>query len=525
MTVNPSRIINDNDSVKSIKLEEAPNAIKNKINPFENSPEKTPSQIPRPTSSKGEKIRHLFIEWSLLSSFQCYPKIFQYKNMYAKIIWALFFFGFACLTFLFIVFGLLDYFEFEVVSKIRVYNEDTIVYPTITLCDANLFTTKEAEPLFDDVKIDEQIFFTLLEGNTDVPVNLKFDRTFYKVQQLLTHGMKKSFHLNDNEKQNTGFSMKNVLQSCFFNGKKCNISDFTWFYSYSLGNCFQFNSQRNASQPIKESKLSGFMNGLILFIRNLTNSNTHPTFYGSGLKVFVHNNSYLTSSAEEILVETGKLTSISVKKAFTYRAPVPYSECQDLSDFRSELYDYIKSLNGQYRQKDCFQMCLQNIILNECKCFFSMLPLLNTTYAPCSNLTETNCYMTTFTNANLNINALCSDKCPLECDYVTYDISMSTLNYPNRLFFEELKKDSPVYEHMSLEEFKQSHLAMYLYFPNKEYSEIKEAPKTKFVDLIANLGGALGIFLGFSIFTFVEVFEILFQIGLIFFKENVFFKN
>ena len=39
-------------------------------------------------------------------------------------------------------------------------------------------------------------------------------------------------------------------------------------------------------------------------------------------------------------------------------------------------------------------------------------------------------------------------------------------------------------------------------YPNNEHTEIRETPKTKFVDLISNLGGSLGIFLGFSIFSF-----------------------
>jgi len=42
-----------------------------------------------------------------------------------------------------------------------------------------------------------------------------------------------------------------------------------------------------------------------------------------------------------------------------------------------------------------------------------------------------------------------------------------------------------------------------------KYTEISQTAKTSVIDLILNLGGALGIFLGISVFSLVEVVEVL----------------
>ena len=469
---------------------------------------------------KTERIRKIFIEWSLMSTSHCYPKIFQYENIYAKIIWAVFFLGFAALTFCFLIFGLLDYFEFEVVSKIRVYNEKVLVYPTITICDSNSFTTKAAEHLLNDVVIQNKTYLDEIKFEKYKSKSKAIDYVMFKLQRYISYGMNKMYYLSDAEKQSMGISLQNILHTCYFNLVPCNASDFNWFYSYMYGNCFQFNSGKDGTQPLKETRLGGYKYGLQLFIRNLTNSNKHPNYVATGLRVFVHNGSYFSSSAQEILVEKGKQTSISIRKTITYREPWPYSECQDLTYFRSELYDYIKSKKSVYRQSDCLELCMQKITIEKCKCFNTLLPIYDKTISPCSAYNETECYLTSLLNALNTFDTKCNLECPLECDYVTYDIATSTLDYPSEQFFDDLKNSLEEYEEMSLDEFKKTHLLLNIFYPYREYTEIKEKPTTSFVDLVSNLGGALGIFLGFSIFSFVEVFEIVIHVLLIVLKKN-----
>ena len=66
------------------------------------------------------EAKHRLVEWSLSSNIHCYPKIFQSKNIYAKILWLICFLLFSFLTFWLVIKGVLDFLEFDVVAKIRV---------------------------------------------------------------------------------------------------------------------------------------------------------------------------------------------------------------------------------------------------------------------------------------------------------------------------------------------------------------------------------------------------------------------
>ena len=465
------------------------------------------------TTSKKAQLENKCIEWSLLTTFHCYPKIFQYKNASIRLMWALLFVVFACLTFWLVIRCIDDYLEYGVNTSIRVHNELATSFPTVTICNGNSLSTKAAYDLIHKFSYEIKNLTSNYKLNT---MNSALDLT----EKFKTTGMVKSFYLNESEKKLLGFT-SDIFQTCYFDGVECTPDeDFNWFFSYARGNCFQFNSGVNMSGhriPLKKTILEGREYGLKLLIGPLSNANKYSTFYARGLKVFIHNSSFLSSTAEEIFLEPGKNTDISLKKILQHKEPAPYSECHELTNFKSDIYDFMKGF--EYRQKDCVQLCIQDIINKNCNCFFTKLPVFNNSYLPCFNSFQISCSLKYFYNSSHEIDRICSSKCPKECDYVTYDWSSSSLEYPSQEFFETIQMNSEVYENVSYEAFKKNHLTFCLYYPYKQYTEISETPKISFIDLVSNVGGAMGIFLGFSIFSLVEVFEILFQVLLILFKN------
>ena len=453
-----------------------------------------------------------FKEWAVLSSAQCIPKIFQYDNKAAKVLFLILLLIFTFATFWFFIQGIFDYLEFDVISKIRVYSEETLIYPVISFCDANPFTSKDAELALKDYDRSKHINLYSLVGlnETEFIGDSKIQTFISKFFVTFSYGMYKAFDLNDKQKLELSNSLMKRIQYCIFNAKPCVKNDFSWYFSYLYGNCFSFNSNLNSP---KGTTLGGSMYGLILLIGNITNENKISTFYASGLKILIHNDSYLTSSTKQTLAETGKLTNIEIKKTFTYRQPFPYSDCIDLTHFRSDLYDQIKNSSRKYHQNDCFELCMQKQIIEKCECFHFSLPFYqNNSVKPCFSTNQSSCAFRLLLEFKANLDRQCKSECPLECDYVTYDLSSSTLNFPNEEYFADLKQDIPEYGNMSLEEYKQKHIVLNIFYSNKEYTEIRETPTISTIDLISNLGGVMGIFLGLSIFTFIEILELMFQI-------------
>ena len=67
---------------------------------------------------------------------------------------------------------------------------------------------------------------------------------------------------------------------------------------------------------------------------------------------------------------------------------------------------------------------------------------------------------------------------------------------------------------------------MYLvavYYPRSKYTIISELPKMSPFDLVSSVGGTLGLFVGLSFFTLVEMVEILLEVTSE--KVNSFYKN
>jgi len=59
---------------------------------------------------------------------------------------------------------------------------------------------------------------------------------------------------------------------------------------------------------------------------------------------------------------------------------------------------------------------------------------------------------------------------------------------------------------------------MKIFFPTTSYEQITDSPQFDIYALLANLGGTLGMFLAFTVFSFVELIEILFQSIWLFFS-------
>ena len=124
--------------------------------------------------------------------------------------------------------------------------------------------------------------------------------------------------------------------------------------------------------------------------------------------------------------------------------------------------------------------------------------------------------------------AECLKQCPHECNSVTYSQRVSFSEYPSRNYMEFLIKNNvylsnvlfPPDQHdpNTTSRFDDLVLArdslakIFVYFDEIKYTKISEEISVTFFDLIANIGGTLGLFIGISLLSFVELFELFFEI-------------
>ena len=464
-----------------------------------------------------KQLKSILIEWSLLTKFDCLSKIFEYENnVRAKVIWLLIFLSFNCLTFWLVSSSIIDFLKYEVVTKTEIVYETPSTFPTVTLCDNNPLTTIQAQVLLENITLSLNKPLGFLDENawdiTKLALMLVADPAF-----------------GDNNKQRLGLAREQFTW-CYFNNQDC-IDDLHWIYSYDFGNCFQFNSGLNKSNQrvdLEDTTVPGPDYGLQIDIGPLRQSNKYASSWSSGMIVFVHNSSSEATFSESVFVETGKWSYISVKRTLTHKEPRPYSECINLNAYSSCLYEFIVSeLRQVYRQQDCFKLCIQERILENCGCYYLGYPRLNAHTRPCTNGSDLDC----FTNEinHFDVHECVKNSCPLECDTVAYDLEWSSLVYPNMQLYNSLNSDQRAYyeellgqnKTLSYEMYKSLFVNLNIFFPSLQFTQITESPKMSPIDLLAQIGGSLGMFLSLSLFTFVEVFECLILIVYaLFFKKK-----
>ena len=108
---------------------------------------------------------------------------------------------------------------------------------------------------------------------------------------------------------------------------------------------------------------------------------------------------------------------------------------------------------------------------------------------------------------------------PLECKRIKYDLTMTFSNYPSNQYYEYLKNNSVILKHfknnltsITYDKLKSRILALNIYYDQLSYTKISEYPHTEIVELISNIGYIFSLFLGLSLLSFCELFQLIVNI-------------
>ena len=120
----------------------------------------------------------------------------------------------------------------------------------------------------------------------------------------------------------------------------------------------------------------------------------------------------------------------------------------------------------------------------------------------------------------------CFQECPVECASIYYKIFQSSSSFPSYSYSKFLLSKTSFrskfpYENISLQQVRDSVLSLNVYFDSNNFERVEELPEYDFPLLLGNLGGQLGLFIGASFLTFVELIEIIFQIITIYCENNI----
>ncbi|CAF0708133.1 unnamed protein product [Brachionus calyciflorus] len=386
------------------------------------------------------------------------PNIIRSRKLSIKILWSFFTVLSACLCITLIVSTVLNYLKYEVTTTIRVKNEVNSIFPAITVCDLSSISSRNS------VVFNETIWL-----EKEARVNLKKNRNYIE-----------------------------FIYSCIFDSTLCASNRFKYFANPNTGDCYTFNSglSQNGTPmtPLTSAKIGRFK-GLTMFLN--VSSNTKKTGF-NGAEVYIHEQRISPLSVEPIAINPGEQTTISIYKTIAKQKAYPYSDCEDGTEnvdaFDSDLFKDLHRTTFLYSQKLCFELCFHKIMLEKCKCFARLF----TTFeqgSPCLDLFDYSCCLEEykkFVNSSYS-NEICRPRCPQECESISYSKTTSSKKYSNGDL-----------------------TSLIIHFDSLGYTQIEETPITDIVGLLSNIGGLAGLFLGLSVLSFVEIFEIFIEIFHIF---------
>ena len=107
----------------------------------------------------------------------------------------------------------------------------------------------------------------------------------------------------------------------------------------------------------------------------------------------------------------------------------------------------------------------------------------------------------------------CLPLCPTECNTQEFRISTSFLAYPHLSKVKSLSENPIIkskYENISnvtVNQLRESIVSVAIYYEDLSYTVISKEPKISLLDLISSIGGIMGIFLGISFLSFLEIVE------------------
>ena len=458
------------------------------------------------SAEKSSKLKAKLLEKLEESSSHGLPRIFKSKLKFLKIFWAFCFISAICTCSWMSIIGIIEYLEYDIVSKIVKVHETNFVFPAVTICNTNALPTAKARDLVNETifkyfpnYVNDSNFFDILSFNERARL-VAFDKRY-----------------GDENKRLLGFNFSVTLLTCFFDEEYCNPSDFVWSYNLKYGNCITYNSGKSQSGDKIPLKYTDKAENTLTIYFYLPLSENYLSIAEDGLKVFIHNNTYkpYLYSIGGIGLSPSKSYEIIIDRTFVNKHPYPYSECFVLDEFNSVYYSYIKNLNGFYRQQDCFDLCYQQRIVEHCKCYsLYLINMFNAT--PCLTNEEIHCLNDAYNSFKLTDNKQdCYSMCPLECNSITYNTYVSSTNFLDQNGFNLLRNDPENYVSVNgIERL----VRVDIFNLDLAYTLISESPKYTILDLYSKLGGFLGLFAGLSMLSAMELVEIAVEMTLVLLK-------
>ncbi|CAF2839540.1 unnamed protein product [Rotaria sp. Silwood2] len=215
----------------------------------------------------------------------------------------------------------------------------------------------------------------------------------------------------------------------------------------------------------------------------------------------------------------------------TFFLPPPYTTCTDkISTAIEAMLEKYHGADYRYSENICFQLCLQTYVYEQCGCVNPVLwnarsiVLPNTSkviLAPLCNQSNT-CYIPAanvlLSTASLT-NKYCSE-CKEECSITDFIVQISSLMVPVEWQMNNIKRfvensTIPLANNWSTtwtKHIETNYVAVTVFHGMIAVENKTQTATLGVIEVLSNIGGQIGLWIGFSLLSLMEVVEMVYQL-------------
>uniref|UniRef100_A0A8C1WIJ3 Uncharacterized protein n=1 Tax=Cyprinus carpio TaxID=7962 RepID=A0A8C1WIJ3_CYPCA len=416
-----------------------------------------------------------------------------YKSKTQRLFWLLAIF--VCLGLLFTwsrnrILYLLSY---PAVTKIYLVWSHNMTFPAITFCNQNLLRVSsltKADLYHSGYWMD--IMHLNHTVNRQSVSMLKLSRHRERMLNLLDfshYSPPPDYQLNTTEMiDRLGHQLEDMLLDCRFRGENCTYKNFTPIYT-RYGKCYTFNSGLDGN-PLLTTLKGGTGNGLEIMLDIQQDEylpvwgDTDETSYEAGIKVQIH------SQDEPPFIDQ---LGFGVAPGFQ-----TFVSCQQQLVPNAKHITFITSL---------YQLpCLFSI--QNCNCRMVHMPGTSTV---CTPEQYKDCADPALDFLVEKDNDYCV--CETPCNMTRYGKELSMVKIPSKASAKYLAKKFNKTEQYIADNI----LVLDIFFEALNYEKIEQKKAYEVAGLLGDIGGQMGLFIGASVLTILEIFDYLYEV----FKDKV----
>nr|XP_015222677.1 PREDICTED: amiloride-sensitive sodium channel subunit gamma-like isoform X3 [Lepisosteus oculatus] len=454
------------------------------------------------------------------------PNIFRARHWFRRALWAVFVGCALCCALWQCTEMVLSFYSYPSHEKITLVSGTELRFPAITICNLNSVRYSSLKKSFS---MSSSLQDSGLEQSHRRNRSSSLNGTGFWDSSQETTNYARSFNkfasefneLSDEEKIEMGHQLEDMLIYCNYHGQACNTSFFSGFINYKFGNCYTFNSQKSTDirgNPISSEVLNttkaGFMHGLHMELFIQQTEYVKDITHSAGIRLLIHDHSATPFPEDEgVNIPPGTETDIGMMKVEIQRLKSPFgSHCTDGEGFRNYYHDLYGS---RYTRESCKRTCAQQTIMENCGCSHWEFAVPPGSHYPKCNLSAAGIigeclelYEYKFAHDMLPCN------CPLQCKEEIYQLTVSGSQWPATAFLEKFSSDlremggqlGTIADNPQL--IRDNLVKVVVYYQQLNYERIVEEPSITEIDLISNMGGLVGLWVGFSVCTLAEFFEL-----------------